>query len=211
MAKSPNPPIAKSEDRLRTPRGTWIYPHFFEKDQVQDKYSGILVVDPADPEFIKFKKEVAAFGKKAFDGDFPKDLSWCIRDGDEWMAAKNKPPQGKLAELISGNSVIIMKSDYPPTASYQKSKGDFPVIEDKKEGDKLIYTGCVGAAQGILAAFNGKYPAVVFWFGSATRLAPGEKIGGVSHDKTFGDMYDDDDDKVGAGPTGSDLDSEIPF
>jgi hypothetical protein len=210
MAQNTNPPIAKSEDRLRTPRGTIIYPHVFTKDKVQDRYTSILVVDPTTDAFAAFRNDVKAFGKKAFNGDFPDGLSWCVRDGNKWMASKGKPPMGKLAELIKDKSIIMMHSNYMPTVSHVQG-GKLVVIEDELD-HKGIYTGMEGAAQGVLAAFNGKYPSVVFWFSQLAKLGAGEKIGGGDPDKTFGGMYDPDDNKVGAGQAGgADLDDDIPF
>lgn len=204
-----NAPVAKSEERIRTPKGIMIYPWVFAKDKLQDKYSMMLAVDSDDPQTVEFKKQVASFGKKAFNGDFPKGLSWCIRDGNEWMAAKNNPPTGKLAEAVKDKTLIVMKSDYAPTASHVQG-GKLVVIEDEIDR-KAIYAGAVGAAQGVLAAFDGKYPAIVFWFSQVAKLAAGEKIGGSDPNKTFGDMYDEDDDSVGAGAAVDDLDDEIPF
>lgn len=207
MAKNVNAPIAKSEDRVRTPKGRIVYPWLFKKDTMQDKYAMLLVCDDG-PDLEKFKAEVLAFGKKAFEGNYPDDLTWCVVSGEKWLAQKTKAPTGKLADVIAGKTVIKMKSDYAPAVSIVKA-GVLEVIDETES--RAVYSGAVGAAQGVLAAFNGKYPAVVFWFSQVAKLADGEKITGTDPNKAFGDMYDADDDSVGAAETGADLDDEIPF
>lgn len=210
MAKNMNAPLAKSEDRVRTPKGVLIYPWLFKKDAMQDKYCAILAVDPDEPSLAEFKKTVRNFGTQAFDGKFPKDLSWCIRDGDAWLEAKDKPPVGAVAAAAKGKVLIVMKSEHAPLVSFPQG-GKFVTVENA-EDEKQVYQGCLAAAQGVLAAFNGKYPAVVFWFSQVAKVGKGEKIGGADPQKTFGDMYDADDDSVGAGAASTaDMDDEIPF
>jgi hypothetical protein len=215
MSKKVNKPIAKSEDRIRTPKGIAIYPWVFKKDEVQDAYSMILAVDPENPELEDFKNEVKKFGRDAFSsrGGFPDDLVWCIRDGASFVAAKKKPPTGKILDLMERSILIKAKSVFMPTVSLVKG-GKLVEVEDDLDR-RQIYTGMVGAMEGTLAAFDGQYPAVTFWFSQVAKLGKGEKIAGGSVDpnKSFGGMYDPDDDNVGAGQSANsgDLDDEIPF
>ncbi len=207
MAKNVNAPIAKSEDRVRTPKGRIVYPWLFKKDQMQDKYAMLLVCEDSN-ELTEFKNVVRTFGTKAFEGTFPDDMTWCVIPGDTWLKQKDKPPTGKLADAIAGKTVIKMKSDYAPAVSIIKA-GVLEVIEEGES--RAVYSGAIGAAQGVLAAFNGKYPAVVYWFSQVAKLGDGEKLTGTDPNKAFGGMYDPDDDSVGAAETGADLDDEIPF
>ena len=140
MAKKVNKPIAKSEERITTPKGVAIYPWVFKKDEVQDAYSMILAVDPENPALEDFKNEVKAFGKEAFAGrGFPDDLTWCIRDGAAFVAAKKKPPQGKLADLMERSILIKAKSVFMPTVSLVKG-GKLVEAEDDMDR-RQIYTG----------------------------------------------------------------------
>lgn len=216
MSKKVNKPIAKSEDRLTTPGGIAIYPWVFKKDDVQDAYSMILAVDPEDPKFIEFRDKVKEFGRNAFapKGGFPDDLTWCIRHGATYVANKKKPPVGKIADLMNKSMLIKAKSVFMPTTSLVKGK-TFVEAEDDMDR-KQIYTGMRAAMEGTLAAFDGQYPAVTFWFSQVAKIGKGEKIGGsFDPNKTFGGMYDPDDDNVGAGASdegsSGDLDDEIPF
>ncbi len=214
MTKKVNKPIAKSEDRLTTPKGIAIYPHVFKKDEVQDAYSMLLCVDPQDPAFTDFRNAVKEFGKAAFapKGGFPSDLTWCIRDGAQYVASKKKPPTGKIADLMTKSMLIKAKSVFMPTTSIMKG-GKFVEVDDDMDR-KQIYTGMVAAMEGTLAAFDGQYPAVTFWFSQVAKMGKGEKIGGnFDPNKTFGGMYDPDDDDVGSGEAAEagGLDDEIPF
>jgi hypothetical protein len=215
MAKKVNKPVAKSEDRYTTPKGVGIYPWVFKQDEVQEAYSLLLAVDPENPELEDFKKTVKDFGKDAFNSQFPSDLTWCIRGGADWLSAKKKPPTGKIADVIERSVLIKAKSVYMPTVSIVKG-GKLVTVENDFD-KKQIYSGMVCAMEGTLAAFDGQYPAVTFWFNQVAKLGAGEKIGGnFDPNKTFGGMYDPDDDSVGAGQSDTedrsgDLDDEIPF
>lgn len=216
MAQKPNPPILKGEEKLVTPKGQIIYPWVFKKDEVKEKYACLLAVDPENPALPAFKEAVKAFGRKAFEplGGFPKGLVWCVKGGEQWLAEKEKPPVGKLADLIARSVLIDARSVYIPTVSIIKGE---KLVEVENDLDrKQIYTGMIGAMEGKLAAFSGKYPAVVFWFSQLAKLGQGEKLGGnFDPNKTFGGMYDPDDDTVGEGQGGAgkggDLNDEIPF
>lgn len=195
-----NKPVLKQDfkDALMTPKGVWIYPKFFEKDRVRKKYTGILACDPNDPDYKAFADAVKAFRDQAYGNDLPKGLTLCVRDGKKWNQAKNTPVKGKVAEIVENSKLIIMHSDNMPGVGVPQ---DGQIIEADPENAKhrsLIYTGCVGAAKGILVAFRGQYPAVSLWFSEASRLAPGEKLGGRDVSRTFGSMYNPDDDNVGA-------------
>lgn len=210
--KSVNPPIAKSEEQVRTPTGRLIYPHLFKLDEVAGKFTAFLAVDPDAPGMADFKAKVAGFGKKAFGDDRPENLTWPIIDGDKWADNRNKPITGAVREAVRGKVMIKLSSVYPPTVSYPED-GKLVNVMDKA-GEAKVYMGCKAAATVTLAAFRGRYPAVVCWMSQVARVGAGEKIGGVDPNKAFGDLVDKDEAlpaNEGPWPAKADLDDEIPF
>ena len=114
-----NNALAKSKEPLRTPKGRLLYPHLFDKDKLQNKYTTFLVVDPeTQGEALKaFKAALKKFADKSFEGEYQKGATFCVKDGDKWLKSKKKMPSEEIQEAVRGKTLIFAKSDYEPSVA----------------------------------------------------------------------------------------------
>lgn len=168
----------EGQNKVATPRFRLSFPHLFERDSFDGKFSCSMLFDKETTDLSELEKLVKEQIKERWADKTPNNLVLPFQDGDESQYEGN-----------AGQMIIKAKTDRKPRV--------FGMDGDENVDEEDFYAGCYCRATVKAVAYdvNGK-KGITFVLLGIRKVANGTPFGGTSTSGEDFEGFDDYDDEV---------------